>query len=341
MMTFKKYTSIENTFDKDFMEKIVIEGYDKQEFVVQEKVHGSNTCFVTDGKTVSFGKRTGFVEAGEKFYDYEELLERYTPKIITLFSIVKSEIPDVKTITLFGEMFGGKYPHPNVKNNSKTMVIQKGVFYCPQHEFYAFDLYIATEETGRYLTVDEMNAFFERGDFFYAKTLFRGTLAKCLKYPNDAPSMISQWLGLPPIEDNICEGIVIRPVAPTYLRNGSRVLLKSKNARFAEKKAIKKRAPKLFVEPSYSTMLNDLLLIAEQYVTENRLNNVVSKIGQISIPKETGKLIGLFSKDVLDDFLKEHSGEYASIEKSEQKILNRHINSLTTNLIKRVFLYQQ
>jgi Rnl2 family RNA ligase len=336
MVHFKKYTSVENTFDKDFLERVRDEISDKQEFVVQEKVHGSNVCFVTDGQTVNFGKRTGFVESGEKFYDYEKLLERYMSKVTTLFSIVKEKFPDIKTLIIFGEMFGGKYPHPDVKNDNKTVVIQKGVFYCPHHEFYAFDLYATTENSGRYLSVDEANTFFEHGDFFYAKTLFRGALAECLRYPNNAPSMISEWMGLPPIEDNICEGIVIRPVEPTYLSNGARVLLKNKNAHFAEKKAIKKRAPKLFVEPSYSEMLNDLLPVVEQYITENRLNNVISKIGQISIPKDTGKLIGLLSKDILDDFLKEHSGNYAAIEKSEQKILNRHVNSLTTNLVKKV-----
>ena len=337
MLQFKKYTSIENTFDKDFVEKIFLEGYDKQEFVVQEKVHGSNICFVTDGKTVGFGKRTGFVEANEKFYDYEELLERYTPRVITLYSTIKENIPDLKSLTLFGEMFGGKYPHPDVKNSTKTMVIQKGVYYCPNHEFYAFDLYVSTEESGRYLSVDEANTFFEQGKFIYARTLFRGTLNECLKYPNTFQSRISEWLGLPPIEDNVCEGVVIRPVTPIYLCNGARVLLKNKNARFAEKKSVKKREPKLFVEPSYSELLNNLLPITEQYITENRLNNVVSKIGQISVPKDIGKLIGLFSKDILDDFLKEHSGEYAAIEKSEQKILNRHINSMATSLIKEVY----
>ncbi|MDR2586004.1 MAG: hypothetical protein LBC84_07300, partial [Prevotellaceae bacterium] len=124
---------------------------------------------------------------------------------------------------------------------------------------------------------------------------------------------------------------------PTYLHNGARILLKNKNERFAEKKSIKKRTPKLFVEPSYSKELNNLLLVVEEYVTKNRLNNVVSKIGQISVPKDTGKLIGLFSKDVLDDFLKEHSSPYALLEKSEQKILNKHINTLATALIKEVY----
>jgi len=267
-------------------------------------------------------------------------LERYTERVIALFSIVRKCFSDITTLMVFGEMFGGKYPHPDVKNNSKTIVIQKGVFYCPNHEFYAFDLYITTEASGRFLSVDQTNEFFGQGGFFYARTLFRGALGECLQYPNDSPSRISEWMNLPPIENNICEGVVIRPVEPTYLCNGARVLLKSKNARFAEKKSVKKRKPKLFVEPSYSKMLNEMLVVVEQYVTENRLNNVVSKIGQVSVPKDTGKLIGLFSKDILDDFLKEHSGEYASIEKSEQKILNRHANLLATNLIKKVFFVQ-
>ena len=86
-----------------------------------------------------------------------------------------------------------------------------------------------------------MNELFEAESFFYAKTLFRGTLAECLKHPNGFQSKIAEWLGLPAIEDNICEGIVIRPVTPMYLRNGSRVLIKSKNERFAERKSVKKR----------------------------------------------------------------------------------------------------
>lgn len=65
------------------------------------------------------------------------------------------------------------------------------------------------DDGGRYLSVDEANAFFEAEGFFYAKTLFRGSLAECLKYPNAFQSKISQWLGLPDIEDNICEGIVV------------------------------------------------------------------------------------------------------------------------------------
>jgi Rnl2 family RNA ligase len=338
MLEFKKYSSIENTFNKDFLERIESEGYNSLSCVVQEKVHGSNCCFVTDGKEVSFAKRTGLMELDEKFYDYEELFARYQERVILLYAKVKEKYPDTESLLVYGEMFGGRYPHPDVKNDSRIICIQKGVFYCPNHEFYGFDIYVRGMENNRYLSVHESNELFEESGFFYAKTLFEGTLDECLSYPNTFQSHIADWLGLPPIEDNICEGIVIRPVEAVFFGNGSRLLLKNKNSKFAEKKSVKKRQPALFVEPTYSKELTDLLLVAEEYVTENRMNNTISKIGEVTFPKDTGRLIGLLSKDVLDDFLKENSGIYASLEKSEQKILNKHINKLSTDLIKKVHM---
>ena len=337
MIQFKRYNSIEYIFNNDFIENIRLEGIDKQEYVVQEKVHGSNICFVTDGETVCFGKRSGFVEGDENFYEHEKLLDRYRFKIIALFSIVKENISEIETVTIFGEMFGGNYPHPKVKNDLSIPIIQKGVFYSPEHDFYAFDIYVTSAKNEYFLTVDKANAVLEQGGFLYAKTLFRGTFEDCIQYPNDFTSLIPDWLDLPPIEDNICEGIIVRPVTPSYLSDGTQVLLKSKNEYFLERRKGKRRVRKLFLEPSYSELLINLLPIAEEYVTENRLDNVVSKIGQISIPRDTGKLIGLFSKDILDDFLKEHSGECAAIEKNEQKILNKHIHVMATDMIKEVY----
>lgn len=340
MLTFKKYSSIENHFNREFMEKVVAEMPQDLEYVVQEKVHGANTSFLCDGNEVKFAKRTSMLADDEKFYDYPELLDAYKDKVMKLFNRIKKGHPEVVAISVFGEMFGGLYPHNEVKANRKLTLIQKGVCYTPEHEFYGFDIYLFDGENGWYLPVDEVNGLFESEGFFYAKTLFRGTLAECMKYPNAFSSKISEWLGFPAIEDNICEGIVIRPVTPMYLRNGSRVLIKSKNERFAEKKSVKKRN-KLFAEPvPYSEELKALVAEVEAYVTENRLTNVVSHIGEVHVPKDFGKIMGLFSKDVLEDFLKEHGGDYACLEKSEQKLLNKELNKLATDLVKKVYMSQ-
>lgn len=94
------------------------------------------------------------------------------------------------------------------------------------------------------------------------------------------------------------------------------------DVKFAEKKSVKKRN-KLFAEPvPYSEELKALVAEVVAYVTENRLTNVVSHIGEVHVPKDFGKIMGLFSKDVLEDFLKEHGGDYACLEKSEQKLLS-------------------
>ena len=340
MLEFKKYSSIENSFSREFMEHVVAEMPQDLEYVVQEKVHGANTSFLCDGETVRFAKRTSMLEDGEQFYDYPELLERYRDRVLKLFGDIKAKYPEVTHISVFGEMFGGLYPHDGVKTKQKVSLIQRGVCYTPDHEFYGFDIYLFTEEGGRFLPVDEVNEIFETNGFFYAKTLFRGTLTECLKQPNAFQSKISEWLGLPAIEDNICEGIVIRPVTPMYLRNGSRVLIKSKNERFAERKSAKRRT-KLFVEPvPYSDELKALIVEGETYVTENRLANVVSHIGEVHFPKDFGKVMGLFSKDVLEDFLKEHGNLYAALEKSEQKLLNKELNKFCTALVKQVYMSQ-
>lgn len=338
MIKFKKYSSIENAITRDFMERVWAEMPEDLEWVVQEKVHGANTSFLCDGEDVKFAKRTSVLSEDDKFYDFQSMLENYKPRVLSLFRRICEKHPSVSAISVFGEMFGGRYAHDGVSAVKGITLIQKGVNYTPVHEFYGFDIYVFEGEAGYYLAVDEVNSLFKAEGFFYARNLMKGSLAECLKYPNAFQSKISQWLGLPDIDNNICEGIVIRPVTPQYLRNGSRVLIKSKNARFAEKKSVKVRN-KLFTEPvPYSDSLKALLPELEAYVTENRLNNVISHIGEVSLPKDFGKIMGMFSKDILEDFLKEHGGEYTALDKCEQKSLNRELNKLSTGFVKRTLL---
>ena len=77
MLTFKKYSSIENHFNREFMEHVVEQMPQNLQYVVQEKVHGANTSFLCDGNEVKFAKRTSMLADDEKFYDYPELLEAY------------------------------------------------------------------------------------------------------------------------------------------------------------------------------------------------------------------------------------------------------------------------
>ncbi len=337
MLEFKKYSSIENSFNEDYIKKVKEAIDPNLRFVVQEKVHGSNTSFVTDGKDIKFAKRTALVAEDEKFFDYQELFDRYKERVIKLFNAIKKKFPDVSTAVIYGEFFGGYYPHKQVKPDHRYMTIQKGVCYCPHHEFYGFDIYVYRPEAKHYLSVNDTNQLFEECGFFYAKTLFDGTLDECLNYPNKFPSTIYKFFDYPPIDDNICEGVVIRPIEPTYISYGDRVLIKNKNERFAEKKS-EKRIPKpKKPDAVISQGLTSEIALVSLYVTENRLNNVVSHIGEVEFPRDLGKVIGMFSKDILDDFLKEHSADYYALEKPEQKLLNKEINLQAQKLVKDVY----
>ena len=74
----------------------------------------------------------------------------------------------------------------------------------------------------------EANALFSDAGLLYAWNRFIAPLNDCLAYPHVFPTAIPGELGLPPIDGNLCEGIVLKPLIPIYLPDGSRVAVKVK-----------------------------------------------------------------------------------------------------------------
>jgi len=281
-MEFKKYYSIENSNRKKTLDYITAQGLTKGEFIVQEKAHGANLSFWYDGNELKSGKRTGFIN--DDFYDYKPVEEKCQDKVKQLYSLLKQMDFDIDLLVVYGELIGGSYPHQEVKKDTSATRIQKGIFYSPHNDFYAFD--VAVNET--LLDIDTFNKIMGKTGFLFAKTIFKGTFEECLNYPNKFSSQISIWAGLPEIEDNICEGIVIKPVFPLFSGDKSRVILKSKNEKWAEKASEKKRIKKQ--APLLSEACNKLCNEIESFITVNRLHNVLSKTGPIT-QKVFGKLI--------------------------------------------------
>ena len=338
-MDFKKYNSIENSYQIEFLNEIKEQGFYDLEYVVQEKVHGANLSFITNGKDIISAKRTELITDDENFYNSKYVQHKYESKVIQLYKLISEKYSDVKQVTIFGELFGGIYPQPNVEKVNTAVFVQKGVYYCPDNDFYAFDILINSDQ---YLDNDTINNLYESVGFLYAKTIFRGSLNDCLEYPNNFKSKISEWFNLPDLQQNICEGVVIRPVQPSFFRNGSRVLIKNKNERWTENNNfIDKNILKSLLNQQ-ETLSDDAQILCEEifkYITENRLQNVISKIGTIT-PKDYGKLLGLYCKDTLEDFLKSHKTEYEQLEKFESKAINKFLNThagtLVTNYLKNI-----
>lgn len=332
-MMFKKYNSIENTYRQNFLEKIKGHGLWLKEYVVQEKVHGANLSYITtDGQHFVGAKRRGLIGEEEQFYNYKTILQNLQGKFSAIWEELKLQHPEMEQLTIFGEVIGGSYPHKEVEKTKGAMKVQKGVFYSPDNLFLAFDIMLNSEY---YLGVDQANYYFEKHQLLHAKTLFRGSIEDCLAYSNAFDSTIPQELGLPVLSPNTCEGVIIRPVESVHFNGGTRVILKNKNEKWAERKKFdKKIQPK---EPE-STKVGKLKEAILTYATDNRLNNVLSKLGEVS-HKDFGKVMGLFNKDIVEDFTKDYEELFQALTKQEQKMITKSIVKSTAALVRNKLIY--
>ena len=77
---------------------------------------------------------------------------------------------------MYGELFCGIYPHEEV-NDTGYQPVQKGVYYCPWIDFYAFDILIHDNQPKPYW-MNYLHAMkcFEAAKLFYAKPLREGII---------------------------------------------------------------------------------------------------------------------------------------------------------------------
>lgn len=297
---FEKYSSLENHYNGKFIEKIRNAGFDVTEpWVAREKIHGTNFSIIIERDAVTCAKRTGPILAGEDFFGYEIVLKKYNDSI----KAVQHTIKEGSSMQIFGEFAGGG--------------IQKGVDYG-EKDFYVFDILVKTTEgTNQFVDDYMMETICNTFGFKLAPLLGRGKFDELSKLPNDLDVVVHRYNkaieahGLKEsnstpfqveVENkNVAEGYVLKPCYPKFFPNGTRVAIKCKNSKFSEKsksdKPIKAKAVLTDVDKvALSTLA--------AYATLNRVNNVISKIGQIG-PKDFGKVMGLTVQDILEEAARE------------------------------------
>ena len=249
--------------------------------------------FITNGQNILSAKRTELILDSEQFFNSKFVQDNYKDKVLALYATVSEQF-DTKTVTIFREIFGGGYPHPDTTKDDNAKLVQRGIYYCPTNDFFAFDILL---DNDKYLDVETASQLFEKFSFIYAKTLFKGSLKECLVFSNEFKTTIPTEYGLPELDGNICEGVVIRPIQPSFLRTGSRVLIKNKNEKWAENNNYIDKAilSKLLHEGEELTE-EASFLCEEIYklITQNRLTNLISKIGEVNPKKDLGKVLGLY-----------------------------------------------
>ncbi|EFC39947.1 predicted protein [Naegleria gruberi] len=277
---------------------------------------------------------------------YEEQIKKVFKSICDIYS---NDNFKVRRANFYGEIFGGQYPHDQIENVKGRYPIQKHVYYTPDYDFYMFDVYVfglnveTKKEEGFYLAYDKMiQLLTECGISRYAKEVMRGTLEECLEYDCNYPTKIPQlFYNLPLVEScpNICEGVVIKPIRDMFTKEkGERFIIKKKNEAFKEvvqpkkpPRPRKKTKKPTFDNESVSTPVFDLIV---QYLNDNRLESAISKIGNIITSfKLRNKCLALFVQDILADFKKEHSNEWDSLAKVDQKAISKYLSDEAKEII--------
>lgn len=334
-MKFKRYNSIENSYREKIIQQIINHGYNHPayQWIATNKIHGANFSFWCDGKELKCAKRSSFIGATTNFNNWEILYDSHKENIFNMFKHLENyfrvnrEIP-VEHITIYGEIFGGYYNHPDVPPCPGATRVQRGISYCPHNDFAAFD--IAVNDI--LVDQDMMFNLCETHGIPTVEIMHRGTFDECYNLDPKFEDPTYKRYDLPKIENNIAEGFVIRPVMPLHFHNGSTVVLKSKNEIFSEKSKEKKKVKDMTLTEEQQEVLGGLM----QYMNENRLHAVLSKIGPIT-NKDFGKVLGLFVQDLLEDYNKD-DGVLENLEMADQKKIRKTLNSHVTEFIRPIFV---
>lgn len=328
------------------------------QYIVTEKVHGANFCIIAAGTEggladVSFAKRTapiGRARDAEDFYSCRSsgllaALERPAREVFGTLAGTHA----AAAVHIYGELFGGRYSHPEVPPTPGVEPVQVGIWYAPDLRFMAFD--VAVEAPGgarHFLDFAAARVLCEGCGLFFAVPLFEGPLGECVSFPIEFKTTIPGRLGLPPLPEgvdggeNLAEGVVVRPQheppqrgAGGGRKESARGLFKRKIAAFSEKRYQNDDWKKgkaggtghvAVALSSFDEARYEILAC----ITEQRLAAVMSKVGRVEASDRAA------CRQLLEDFkqdVRESLGEAEAQALQQSAELQEELDRLSRELI--------
>lgn len=298
---FRKWTSLENHYREKYINDVlaVYPQLAGETFVITEKIHGSNFHWhFSPNELVRAASRNSYLDTSGSFQGavIQELLEAHWDLLDKLQDLCNYEGVDIR---LYGELFGNGVQKGVYYSDNKRLLYFGFVFDDELQPFYTLEQYVPTEYLVPVLQIAD-------------------SLQEALNFDTEFNSVIAG------VDDNICEGVVISPYYKTYLFYDSPFYIKKKNESFSEKSKAKKE---IVSDEVVARMKAEFDL----YVNENRLQNVFSKYGAISSPKEIGQYIKLLLEDAKEDFLKDN--DVSNLDAGQLKQVY-NIGSKIANMLK-------
>jgi Rnl2 family RNA ligase len=329
---FKKWVDIENHYRSKYINKFFSTYPDlyNELFYITEKIDGANfSIIISSDQEIKFAKRSGILNKDSKFYDYETIFypnEETSNYNKSLSIFIKSLLYNYVSknnciIQLVGELFGKG--------------IQKRVYYGEGKYWRWF----ATYKDQVLLSLDDEISLIDDIGFSWSDVLdFRVPLVGTFQLNKEETfeerlnniNINRNSLLTPPDykEDNLMEGVVIRPSRDYYIGH-DRFIIKYKNEKFKDVQK-KNKKPKKKVSEEVRNVVNTIV----GYVNENRTKDLFSKHGEINEPNQLGEYIKYYLEDVYNEYNKEHSLEEFS--KEDKKYINKQ---LTNEIVKELRNY--
>jgi hypothetical protein len=210
-----------------------------------EKIHGTSAHISWDSETQEITLFSG----GEPLQRFTELFD---------LDDLKARFFLLKAMTIYGEAYGGK---------------QQGMkdTYGAELKFVVFDVRMGVkpEQGEGWLTVPEAEAIAKQLGLEFVDYVRIPTKLHRMDEERTKPSTQAVRNGIADPKER--EGVVLRPLVESVDNRGNRIITKHKNDSFKETKTQRE------VDPEKLQVLADAIRIADEWVTEMRLDHVIDR----------------------------------------------------------------
>ncbi|MGV9772460.1 RNA ligase family protein [Streptosporangium sp. NPDC003464] len=261
-------------------------------WISTEKIHGAQLVIAYDGREFRVGKRKAWLRGEEAFFGWQLLraeLEQAARAALSLGGTV---------VRVYGELYGGHYPHAEVAPVPGVSAVQTGVWYSPDLRFALFDVlrHDHPDDAGLLLPYTDVAAVAASAGLDVVPLLGRGPRHELDALPLRFPTQVPRRLGLPDIPGNLAEGIVMRPdISAT---SQQRPIVKMKIEEFDEQRFDESRP----WDQHTQLALSDLRRIARTMVNGPRLDSARSKTGPESFREFVDEVVLDVMVDLTDAF---------------------------------------
>ncbi len=291
-------------------------------WVALEKIHGAQLVVGVQAGQVRFGKRKAWLTEEEPFFGWQLLRVQLGAAAQVIARAVGVE---GDAVYLYGELFGGHYPHPEVPTVPGMSPVQTGIWYAPDLRWSPFDILVARsdEDEGVLLAHREVEAVAREAGLVTPPVIRRGTRSEMGAVPTRAQTRVPALLGLPPIENNVAEGLVIKVdqrVPPLQRVSFKRKIEEFNEGRFDESEAW---------NPHQPLSRDELVIWAERLVNPARIASAVSKVGR----SDAGQVLDELVLDVRVDLELAFPLACRSLDPAAEEHLSTRIRELAVPLV--------